>query len=170
MPTTADLPEIFRTRPPDQVALLVPEIEAAMESWSVPNATDRPWKRYFYDRNFLSEMSHNGEPGSFSLRLALLGSKPQIELIQPVDGPSIYHDWINENGYGFHHFGYFVDNIDELTEQFIEAGYPVIQAGSGYGLNDDGAFAYFDLTEELNVIIELIEVPEVRRPPLVSFT
>jgi hypothetical protein len=48
----------------------------------------------------------------------------------------------------------------------LDAGYQPIQRGEGYGVDGDGAFAYFDTTNALGVIIELIELPKQRRPPL----
>ena len=43
-----------------------------------------------------------------------------------------------------------------------EKGYSFIQAGAGQGLKGDGGFAYFDLEEEVNTVVELIEIPADR--------
>ena len=32
-----------------------------------------------------------------------------LELVQPVDGLSIYRDWVDERGEGFHHVNFLVD-------------------------------------------------------------
>ncbi|MFW6180490.1 MAG: hypothetical protein ACOC8N_01985 [Spirochaetota bacterium] len=38
----------------------------------------------------------------------------QLELVQPVDGLSIYADWLEEHGEGLHHFNFLVDSHEEL--------------------------------------------------------
>ena len=164
------IPHVVRFREPSQIAWLVPDIEAAISRWGTDDvASGRQWRRYLYDQDFLAESTYRGAPGAFSMRLALLGSSPQIELIQPLAGPSIYHDWVDQHGYGFHHLGYFVDDLAGATGEFVGGGYPVAQSGCGYGLHGDGAFAYFDLSAQLGVWIELIEVPSERRAPIASF-
>jgi len=158
------LPEIVVSRPPDQVAFLVEDIEESMRGWSAAREGD--WRLYLYDQELIKEPTYRGRPGDFSMRLALLGSGPQIELIQPLDGPSIYHDWIAEHGYGFHHLGYFVPSLDEAVQLFAKAGLEPIQTGRGYGLDGDGGFAYFDTIDQLGMTLEVIEVPQRRRPSL----
>jgi methylmalonyl-CoA/ethylmalonyl-CoA epimerase len=98
------------------------------------------------------------------MRLAMIGSHPQIELIESLAGPSIYTDWITERGYGLHHIGFYVTSIDDAVGQARRAGFEPIQSADGYGLHGDGGFAYFDTTGQLDIITELIEVPSVRRP------
>jgi methylmalonyl-CoA/ethylmalonyl-CoA epimerase len=46
--------------------------------------------------------SYRDEPG-FAIRIALAGSGPQVELIEPQRGPSIYEEWIAEHGHGRQH-------------------------------------------------------------------
>jgi methylmalonyl-CoA/ethylmalonyl-CoA epimerase len=46
-----------------------------------------------------------------------------------------------------------------------DAGYPVLQMGTGYGVDGDGGFAYFDTLAATSVVFEAIEVPARRRPP-----
>ena len=45
-----------------------------------------------------------------------------------------------------HHFGYYVDDIDGAITAMEAKGYPVVQSGAGFGVDGDGAFAYFDTT------------------------
>ena len=41
-----------------------------------------------------------------------------------------------------------------------QAGYPVIQSGAGFGAARDGAYAYFDTTAQLGLIVEAVEPPD----------
>jgi methylmalonyl-CoA/ethylmalonyl-CoA epimerase len=101
------------------------------------------------------------------MRLAFCFSdNVQHELIQPLDGPSIYHDFLAERpGGGLHHIGLVVPHLDPAVAQMEAAGYRVIQGGRGYGLRGDGGFAYFDTEPTLGVLLELIERPAERVAP-----
>lgn len=147
----------------DQVALLVPDLEAAVRSWAgVYGSSD--WLVYTYSPTNIEDCTYRGKPGTYEMRLALVGSSPQLELIEPRSGPSIYHDWIEERGYGLHHLGFYVPSITKAISAFEARGFPTIQSGRGYGLDGDGGYAYFDLQHPLGAVLEAIEVPRRRRP------
>lgn len=163
------IPEMIGNRPPDQIAFLVPDIEEAITQWGEGHSGKLAWQRYVYDQDFLSESTYLGNPGDFCVRLAMYGAEPQIEFIQSIEGPNIYDDWINERGYGFHHLGYYVENLTMARIPFLESGFNEIQSGAGYGSDGDGAFTYFDLVPEIGSVIELIERPQTRKPPLTRY-
>ncbi len=68
------------------------------------------------------------------------------------------------HGEGLHHLAYDVASIDDGIAEMRDLGYALIQYGAGYGLDGDGAFAYFDTEADLGTIIEL-RVPPLRRAP-----
>lgn len=76
-----------------------------------------------------------------------------IELIEPLQGPSTYTEHLDENGTGIHHIGCFAyDDPHAVVEMYEDAGIPVIQSGAFEGLE----FWYLDMTQELNgVILEI---------------
>ena len=98
-----------------------------------------------------------GEPAEFSMRLALRGSGPQLELLQPLEGPDILSEWLERRGEGLHHLGYEVDSVDETIERLARLGYECIQHGYGFGADGSGAFAYFDTERELGYLVEAVE-------------
>ena len=155
--------EITQGRRPDQVALLVPDLPAAVDAWSAVVGDD--WSVYSYNPQTLPQSSYRGRPGRFSIRLAFQGRGPQIELIELREGPSLYHEWVDEHGWGLHHVGYWIPSVDDVIERFRSAGREPDMTGAGYGVRGDGGFAYYDLVAELGVVVEFIEVPAVRRPP-----
>ena len=53
----------------------------------------------------------------------------QLELLQPVDGPSIYADWLEEHGEGLSHLNFLVDDIDGVSAALAGDGFPCIQSG-----------------------------------------
>jgi len=157
-------PEIALPRlgAPDQYGFLVPDLATAIRSWSAIIGDD-DWAIYTYGPESMSRMSFRSGPGTFRIRIALSSTRPEIELIELIDGPSIYHEWVAEHGYGLHHVGYFVQSIEEAVTGPDFAGLEMIQSGYGFGADGDGGFAYFDASGSLGVAFELIELP-VREP------
>ncbi len=149
---------------PDQIGIVVTDIEQAMRRWGQVFDCG-PWSVYTYGPAILRDPTFRGAEGTFEMRLALAGAGPQIELIEPLTGPSLYHEWLDEHGEGLHHIGMRVPDLQAGIRDVAERGWDVLQSGRGYGLDGDGGFAYLDTTAELGVILELIEVPARRREP-----
>lgn len=146
-----------------QLAFLVPDLATAVATWgAVLGRSD--WLVYTYNASTVPTLTFRGEPASLSVRLALSGAAPQLELIEPLAGPSIYDEWIDLHGYGAHHVGFHVPRAEPVIDQLATEGFAAVQAGSGYGLDGDGAFAYYDLVDALGLYAEVIEVPARRRP------
>ncbi len=163
---SSDIPLVAAARGrPGQVAFIVPTIGEGIRMWGASGHTQAGWKVWTYGPDMVSNMTYRGCRSDHSMILAMSGVDPQIELIQPLDGPSIYHDWIRERGHGFHHFGLYVDDVDAVTPSMEDAGYPMVQSGRGMGADGSGAYAYFDTTDRLGIYLEAIEVPVLRRPP-----
>jgi methylmalonyl-CoA/ethylmalonyl-CoA epimerase len=157
------LPSAFRGLAITQVAFLVPDLAVGVETWSTALGKS-DWLIYTYSPETVPQLTFRGEPGRFSMRLALSGTGPQLELIQPLEGPSIYHEWLDERGFGVHHLGFHVPRLEPLAAMLATDGFSPVQAGSGYGVDGDGAFAYYDLVDALGLYVELIETPAQRRP------
>ena len=55
------------------------------------------------------------------------------EVIQPISGPNIYTDFLNQNGEGVHHLLFECEGIswNEKIQGLQRAGYTCIQSGNG---------------------------------------
>jgi methylmalonyl-CoA/ethylmalonyl-CoA epimerase len=148
----------------DQIGIVVEDLEQAMHRYAQIFDCGR-WSVYTYGPAILREPTFRGGPGTFEMRLAMAGSGPQIELIEPLRGPSLYHEWLADHGEGLHHIGVRVPDLLAGVRDMEHRGFGVLQSGRGYGLDGDGGFAYLDTATELGVIVELIEVPQRRRDP-----
>jgi len=148
-----------------QVAILVEELDKTVENYSTLFGIG-PWHFYTYGRPLVKEMTYHGRPADHKMRIALSYIGPlRIELIEAKEGDSIYADFIKEHGYGVHHFGILVEEMnDELTKAHA-AGLEMIQDGSGFGLDGDGHYAYLDTEKLLGVTLELIQRPRARVAP-----
>ena len=106
-------------------------------------------------------MTFRGKKQGYTMKLALAQLGPVMyELIEPVQGPSSYEEFLNEHGEGLHHLGYFVEDIDAEISNMESKGFPLLQSGRGMGTAGDGAYAYFETEHALGHIIEAIQMPE----------
>lgn len=80
----------------------------------------------------------------------------QLELIQILEGRSMYKDTLGE-GEGLHHLGFFVRDFDERMRAAEEAGIPVLQHALLKKLGLTIEYAYLDTTETGGVITEYIK-------------
>ena len=124
-----------------------------------------PWDIYIrdchskLDTELIQDMTYYGKPAQFSFKVALTHDNPgslQIEIIQPVGGDNIYRDFLKKNGDGLQHLGsHYVDSKEAFTEtgkNLEKAGFPCMMSMRTYNANA----AYFDTTEVLNTILEVV--------------
>jgi 4-hydroxyphenylpyruvate dioxygenase-like putative hemolysin len=89
----------------------------------------------------------------------------QIELVQSLAGPNLYEEFLEQCGEGVQHLGIHVTDIEAATREMESQGYSLLQSGRGYGVQGDGAFAYFATADRLGTLVELIQLPHERYPP-----
>jgi hypothetical protein len=97
---------------------------------------------------------YRGNPENFRMKigLAMMGDL-QIELIQPLEGKTIYGEFLEKWGDGIHHLGFDVNNLDERVAAFRKLGAGILMSGERVG----GKFAYMDTEGLVGIIIELIQ-------------
>jgi methylmalonyl-CoA/ethylmalonyl-CoA epimerase len=148
-----------------QVAIVVPNLEEAVENyWKLFGIGD--WHFYTYGQPLVKRMSYRGKPSEYKMRVALSYLGPmRIELIEMVEGDTVYAEFVQEHGYGVHHFGVLVENMEEAVAEAEAAGLRMTMDGAGFGRDGDGHYAYLDTEDKLGFTVELIERPEGRMPP-----
>ena len=130
-----------------QVAFVVEDLEDGMDRFEGLLGIG-PWQVYRFEPPALTDRTFRGESHEYSMRLALaqLG-ETMLELIEPLEGPSIYTEHLDEHGEGLHHVACFAfEDPHAVVETFEEAGMPVIQSGNFDGVE----YWYFDTADELN--------------------
>jgi methylmalonyl-CoA/ethylmalonyl-CoA epimerase len=154
----------FLTPPYTQVASIVRDLDQAVRAWTHELGIG-PWTGYRLAPPRLQETRYRGEAVEFSLRHAFAWKGDvQFELVQPLEGPSIFAEHLEAHGEGLHHLGKFVTDHAGAVAHALAAGFVPLQSASGYGAEGDGAFAYFEHPSAA-LIIELIEPPRVRIEP-----
>jgi len=142
-----------------QIAFVVRDLDAALARYTRVLG-GAPWRIFTFSAALHREAVYRGGPTDFSVRLALNGTSPQYELIQPVRGPGVHGDWLTGRGEGLHHLGVIVESLDAARERMGAAGYEAVQTGAGFGAGGDGRYAYFDTSNDLGFMVEAVEPPE----------
>lgn len=142
-----------------QIALVVRDLDRAMANWYALGVG--PWRVYTFGPHNISTMTLHGRTmphTTVKIAFASVGTF-SYELIQPLQGASIYEEFLASHGEGLHHLGYYVDDIDAAIEAMQARGYAVMQSGTGHGLDRDGAYAYFDTANDIGCILEAMLRP-----------
>jgi len=77
----------------------------------------------------------------------------ELEIIEPITGPTIYHDFLRDRGEGMHHLGFDVPDIDVILNQCRQMGIEIMQKGR----IEQGGFAYLNTERIGGVIFEIIQ-------------
>ena len=96
---------------------------------------------------------YNGKPLEGKAKLAFFKFKNiTIELIEPVDGPSTWQDFLVAHGEGVHHIAFNTRDTKTKVESLASKNVPLVQRGDFKG----GDYSYLDATGPLKIIIELL--------------
>ena len=149
----------------DQVAFVVRDLEARLQVfWN--DFGIGPWSIYTFEPPRVKDMTYRGKPQAFRMRVAFaMCGDTQIELVQSLEGPNVYEEFLAQCGEGVQHLGIRVPDIEKSSQDMRTLGYELVQSGRGYGVHGDGAFAYFANADRLATMIELIQLPQERYPP-----
>lgn len=101
------------------------------------------------------QSTYHGKPARYRLLLGFARVGPAwIELIQPLEGPNIYSDFLESHGPGLHHVRFTVPDFDARVAALEAAG--VENIASGTGAHIGSKWAYFDTSALLDgLVIEL---------------
>jgi catechol 2,3-dioxygenase-like lactoylglutathione lyase family enzyme len=139
----------------NQVAICVHDLEQV--SWNFWNILGMgPWEIYDWEFPLINERKYYGKREWGRDRISLFrAGKLQVELVQPVEGKSLYRDWLEQKGEGLHHFNFLVDDIKPVQAAMEEMGFPCIQTGY-YGFTPDKrtTFSYHETTPALRILWE----------------
>ncbi len=109
------------------------------------------------DRMVSTDRMYRGRPAPYEMYLGWgrTGDVP-FEWIQPLVGPSVYEEYLEAHGEGFHHIALNVHDIDAAIAQMKERGASVTQSGGWDFPTSKGRFAYIDTERFGGVTTELL--------------
>jgi methylmalonyl-CoA/ethylmalonyl-CoA epimerase len=147
-----------------QIAFVVADLRAAIDGWIALGVA--PWNVWTFDESMLRVRTFKDEPGQFAAKVALCSVGPlTYELVEPTAGPSIWDGFLDGAAARPHHLGYYVDDIDDAIRAMAAQGFAAIQTGAGFGVDGDGAFAYFDTVGAFGCYFEAIASPRALPDP-----
>jgi catechol 2,3-dioxygenase-like lactoylglutathione lyase family enzyme len=144
----------------NQIAIVVEDLATvAKHYWNILGIG--PWYIYDWEAPLVYDRKYHGQTVWAREKIALAqAGGVQLELVQPVEGPSIYRDWLEEHGEGLHHLNFLVDDVDEAARTLAEQGFVSIQSGRFEPKEEKGAYNYIDI-KPLRAIWEPVHIGEV---------
>ncbi len=125
-----------------QMAYVVEDIRASIDWW-IKDAQTGPW--FLLDHFWAEDQIYRGETSHADVSIAMaFAGHMCIELIQPLDDhPSVYKEIVDRRGYGFHHIGLCVADVDAGLSAYEARGYSLafraeVPTGGAVAYLDDG--------------------------------
>ncbi|GAB4427843.1 MAG: VOC family protein [Chloroflexi bacterium OHK40] len=140
-----------------QVGLIVRDIEARARAWAdVLGVPVPPIIVTAPVETARTEYAGASTPARAKLAFFHLG-QVDLELIEPIGGPSTWQEQLDRHGESLHHIAFRVQGLGERLAYLDARGVPLIQRGEYTG----GRYAYVDGGSTLGAILELLENDEV---------
>ncbi len=136
-----------------QIAVVVRDIERAARHYADIFGLEVPsW--HLTAPKEETNIRYRGQSTDARAKLAFLQMGPQlnVELIEPVGGPSVWREHLDSHGEGVHHIAFRVQGMDEVLAYLDAKGVPAVQRGHFTG----GQYAYIDSAGYLGVMLELL--------------
>jgi len=137
-----------------QVGIIVENIEEATKEWTRFLGLETAPGISVATGSELNPTMYRGNPSGATARLSFFKlDNITIELIQPDGKPSTWQEFLDTRGQGIHHIAFNVKGMESYIRNFEAHGIPMVQHGGW----ETGEYSYMDGTENLALIIELLE-------------
>jgi len=139
-----------------QIAIIVHDIDASIDRFSQILGMDKP-PVIITDDYEKAKTNYRGQATPAKAKLAFFHmGQVDIELIEPIGGPSIWQEHLDAKGEGVHHIAFWIKGTDGVTQFLGQHGIEAVQQGHFTG----GMYTYYDSTPALGVMLELLEKTE----------
>ncbi|MBX3596531.1 MAG: VOC family protein [Rhizobiaceae bacterium] len=108
-----------------------------------------PWTTYTFDSTSCTQLRYYDQPADFAMKLCFATTGSMIwEIIQPLKGPCVQQDFLDQHGEGIHHVAFDCNNVswEEKVAGFEKGGFKLIQSGRWLDLTPWGYFSTEDAT------------------------
>ena len=139
-----------------QVGFIVKDVEETKKKWAEFLGVDVPETQPIGDYE-VTGTQFQGEPAPNAycwMAFFDVGPGLQLELIQPIEEPSTWRNYLDEKGEGIHHVAFQVEDSKTAVVNMEAAGMTLVQRGV-YG-DGSGEYNYFD-APDLKCVVELLE-------------
>ncbi len=139
-----------------QICVIVDDLERYAENYRTILGFDVPHEvqiTHLFDH---TQATYYGKPMNSRAKIvAFMMGNIAFEILQPIDEPSEWMDYLKKHGSGIHHVAFNVPRTAPAAAYFADKGYQVTQQGLFTGRT--GMYAYLDTNKDLGVTIELLE-------------
>lgn len=152
-----------------QVGIVVEDVERVAENyWNILGIG--PWRILTFPPPHMYDRRYRGKPAYYVLKVALTQVGPlELELMQTVEGHTIYDDFYYEHGEGANHVQYLCDTAEEVERHsaiMAKRGCPPIMNGR---FGNNGAFAYLDTVGPLKTVWEPVKMADDFQGPTKTY-
>ncbi|MBA7507869.1 hypothetical protein ES706_06598 [subsurface metagenome] len=134
---------------PNHIGVVVKDVDKTIKFLSSMCGLG-PWTTFDYTAH--KEDMIVGEPFALKITFTKLGPTV-LELLEPVEGRSVWAQFIETNGEGIHHIAFSVSNWDEMVSKLQERGGKMLVCA----LSSEGKrWCYFD-TKPGGIVLELMD-------------
>jgi methylmalonyl-CoA/ethylmalonyl-CoA epimerase len=137
-----------------QIGVVVEDIQKEMKRyWDILGLG--PWRIHTYGpQTGMTNMTVHGRPQPYSMKLAIAYvGNTMWELIEPLEGPSVYKEFLREKGKGLHHLQCAVGDYHQAVEALEKKGIGSMMTGT----NPQATFNYLNTEKELGIILEILK-------------
>ena len=145
--------QIMGTTTVTQVGVIVADIETKAKTWA--DVLGLPVPEIIITGTVdEAQTEYKGESTPARAKLAFFHlGQVDLELIEPIDGPSTWKDQLDQHGESLHHIAFVINGMQKVVAHLGAKGIPLIQRGEYTG----GRYAYVDGTDQLGMVLELLE-------------
>jgi len=152
------------------VAIAVKDAEkVAQNYWNILGIG--PWDIVTFRPPHLYDRRYRGKPVYYVVKIAYAQVGPvQMELLETLEGHTLYDDFLAEHGEGVQHLGYTIVGAGGVEKQIgimAQKGFPTILS---MHFGDNGSCAYFDTVSALGVSLETVKyADEMPAAPTIKY-
>jgi len=151
-----------------QVAVVVKDLRKTMEAYYKVMGWG-PWNVYEHKPPILHHTRLHGQPADYSMLGAEVHCNPiDFEILQPMEGPSIYKEFLEEKGEGLHHVSVVnsTEDVDLALANFKKQGVEVSMEGR---LGEGIRFYYMDTDPVLKMVAETVSGHAISMKPIYTY-
>jgi methylmalonyl-CoA/ethylmalonyl-CoA epimerase len=118
-----------------------------------------PWRVYTFSPETVTEQRYKGQPAEYSIKVCFAQAEDVVwEIMQPLQGPSIFAEFLAEQGEGIHHVAVDCGEMawDERIAEFEARGFECVQSGRWM---DQNSFAFFSTQGAASTVFETYFFP-----------
>ena len=137
-----------------QVALVVEDMEAALDTWCALFQVERPPVRITPPEPNPNE-TYRGKTACYGLKFAVIDCKDRgfaIELHEPDENPSTFREFLDLHGNGVHHLGFEVGPARDAVVAELESRGVTLR---NIGIYEDGSWTIAHTEDTLGVNLNI---------------